>query len=102
MLKDVFIWGTSFPGLTLSSIEAQRTEFVVLFTHGRRRHYAHPGFRVHDVVDVVRGAVTSACPTTARKRASAWLGEKECHRAFDSSQERRGPCVRPQGTRTLL
>ena len=60
MLKGVFIWG-----LNLISIEAQRTAFVVLFTHGRRRHYAHPEFRVHNVVDVGRGAVTSAFPTTA-------------------------------------
>src|ERR1700756_3784984 len=80
MLKDVFMWGTSFPGLNLITIEAQPTAFAVVFTHGQRRHYAHPEFHVHNVVDVGRGAVTSACPTTTRKRASARLGEKECHR----------------------
>src|SRR5262249_7656337 len=73
-------------------IEAQRTAFVLLFTHGRHRHYAHPEFRVHDVVDVWRGAVTSACPTTARKRASARLGEKECHRAGRARANVAVPC----------
>src|SRR5215475_6311056 len=92
----------ALPGLNLSSIETQQTAFVALFTHVRRRHYAHPEFRVHNVVDVRRGAVTSACPTTARKRASARLGEKECHRTRKARANvavPRGLCCRMSGVK---